>query len=160
MEKTKKNDISPVSKTTKRNDFVEIKYTGYANEGIFDSNIEEDLKKLKSKDPPKKTVVSIGHAMLVKGLDKALEGKVVGKEYEISLSAEESFGQRRRELIRTIPMAAFAAQKVNPQPGMMLALDNQIVKIIVVSGARVTADFNNPLSGKAIKYKFKIIRIV
>ncbi len=31
---------------TKKGDFVEIKYTGLANNEIFDSNIDEDLKKL------------------------------------------------------------------------------------------------------------------
>ena len=43
---------------------------------------------------------------------------------------------------------------------MVFALDNHVVKIITVSGARVTVDFNNPLAGKDIKYKFKIIRKV
>jgi len=33
-----------VVETAKKNDFVELKYTGYANGIIFDSNIEEDLK--------------------------------------------------------------------------------------------------------------------
>ena len=32
--------------TTKSKEFVELKYTGYANNEIFDSNIEEDLKKI------------------------------------------------------------------------------------------------------------------
>jgi hypothetical protein len=43
---------------------------------------------------------------------------------------------------------------------MVLTLDNLLVKIIAVSGARVTADFNNPLAGKNLRYKFKIIKIV
>ena len=41
-----------------------------------------------------------------------------------------------------------------------LALDNYLVKIIAVSGARVITDFNNPLSGKNISYKFTITRKV
>jgi len=43
---------------------------------------------------------------------------------------------------------------------MVFTLDNQLVKILAVSGARVTVDFNNPLAGKDLTYKFKIIRVL
>jgi FKBP-type peptidyl-prolyl cis-trans isomerase 2 len=145
---------------THKNDFVEIKFTGYANGEIFDSNIEEDFKKLNPKEKPKKIVVAIGQGMVMDGLDDALEGKELNRDYEITIPADDAFGKRKRELIKTIPLAQFVEQKVNPQPGMVFAMDNQVVKIIAVSGARVTADFNNPLAGKEIKYKFKITRIV
>jgi FKBP-type peptidyl-prolyl cis-trans isomerase SlyD len=144
---------------TKLNDFVEINYTGYSNGQIFDSNIEEDIKKINKEAKAKKTIVAIGHGMVVKGFDRALEGKELNKEYEVDVPCKEGFGERKRELIRTIPMKSFIEQKVNPQSGMVLALDNQVVKILSVSGARVTADFNNLLAGKDLKYKFKILRI-
>ena len=56
-----KNDLSVISNVVQRNDFIEIKYTGYANGVIFDSNIEEDLKKLDKKAKPYKIVVIFGH---------------------------------------------------------------------------------------------------
>ena len=45
-----------------------------------------------------------------------------------------------------------------PYPGMTIQLDNSIAKVLSVSGGRVIVDFNNPLAGKEIKYKFKIIK--
>jgi hypothetical protein len=57
-------------------------------------------------------------------------------------------------------MKAFSEQKVYPQAGMMFTLDNALVKVIAVSGARVTVDFNNPLAGKDLKYKLTITRKV
>ncbi len=141
---------------TQKGDFIEIKFTGYGNGNMFDSNIESDLKQLHPKAKPEKLVVIIGEGQVVTGLDKALENKEIGKEYEVTFSHNEGFGERRKDLIRVVPLAQFTAQKVNPYPGMVLALDNQAVKIIAVSGARVTVDFNNPLSGKEIKYKFTI----
>lgn len=148
------------STITKKKDFVEIKYTGYANSEIFDSNIEEDLKKLNKNAKPQKTIVAIGEGMVVSGLDKALEGKEVGKEYEVSLSKHDAFGERKRDLIKTIPLKAFKEQNFDPRPGMVLTLDNSMAKIIAVSGARVITDFNNPLAGKEIHYKFKITHLV
>ncbi|MEM4271659.1 MAG: FKBP-type peptidyl-prolyl cis-trans isomerase [Candidatus Pacearchaeota archaeon] len=144
--------------TAKKGDFVEIKYTGYANENIFDSNIEEDLKKIHSKAKAKRLIVCVGEGMVVFGFDKALEGKEVGKEYEIKLSPKEAFGERKKELIKTIPLKIFTEKKMNPQAGMVLAMDEALAKVIAVSGARVITDFNNPLAGKEVTYKFKIER--
>lgn len=149
-----------MSEKTKKGDFIEIKYSGYANNELFDSNFEEDLKKLNPKAKPFETIIAIGEHMVVSGLDNALEEKEIGKEYEAKISPKEGFGARHRELIKTIPLHAFTAQNVHPQAGMVLTLDNMMVKIMAVSGARVIADFNNPLAGKDIFYKFKIVRKV
>lgn len=148
--------------TIKKKDFVEIKFSGYANNQLFDSNIEEDYKKLdlEGKGKPEKTIICVGENMLVKGFDKQLEGKSLNKEYEIEVKSKEGFGDRDRNLIRIIPLKAFSEQKVYPQPGTMFTLDNSLVKIIAVSGARVTVDFNNPLAGKDLKYKFTLTRKV
>ena len=144
----------------KKKDFVEIEYTGYANGEIFDSNIETDLKKINEKAEARKMIIVVGEEMVVPGLDRILEGKEVGKDYEVEIKAKDGFGERRRELIRILPLRAFTEKKVEPRVGMTLALDNSIVKIIAISGARVSADFNNPLAGKELKYKFKIVKIV
>jgi FKBP-type peptidyl-prolyl cis-trans isomerase 2 len=98
--------------------------------------------------------------MVVPGFDKALEDKEIGKEYDIHISSKEGFGPRKRELLKTIPLHVFTKHKVNPYPGAVLYLDNSLVRVITVSGARVITDFNNPLAGKDLDYKFKIKRII
>jgi FKBP-type peptidyl-prolyl cis-trans isomerase SlyD len=144
----------------KKKDFVEIKFTGYANGVVFDSNVEEDLKKVDSEAKPKETIVVVGEGMLVPGFDNALEGKEIGKDYEIKLSPKEGFGDRKKVLMKTIPLKVFTEQKINPYPGMVLSMDNALARVITVSGARVMTDFNNPLSGKDLVYKFKVVRVV
>jgi len=146
--------------TVNKGDFVEIKYTGYSNEQIFDSNIEEDAKKVNPQFKPRKTILIVGEGMIVPGLDKAFEGKEIGKEYEVTISPKEGFGDRKRELVKTIPLNVFSERKIKPYPGLVLNMDNVIARIITVSGARVVTDFNNPLAGKELRYKFKIVRIV
>ncbi len=151
---------SSMENIVQNKDFIEIKYTGYANNEIFDSNIEEDIKKLNPNAKPHKTIIVVGQEMVIKGFDNALLGKEIGKTYEIKLAPKEAFGERNRELIKTIPLKAFTEKDFSPKPGMIITLDNIMTKIIAVSGARVIADFNNPLSGKEISYKFTIIRKV
>src|SRR3989344_6326224 len=111
----------------KNGEFVEISYTGYSNGEIFDSNIEEDLKKINPDAKPEKTIIIIGEGMVVRGLDKALEDKELNKEYEVSFNHKEGFGPRRQELVRIISLKSFTEQKVNQHPGMVLALDNNLV---------------------------------
>jgi|TARA_Y100000310_G_scaffold130566_1_gene129737 FKBP-type peptidyl-prolyl cis-trans isomerase 2 len=144
----------------KKNDFIELEFTGYSEGKVFDSNIEEDLKQVSKDAKPQKSIIIVSQKMVVPGLDKAIEGKEIGKEYNIDLSYEEGFGARKRELVKTIPLKVFTQQKINPSPGATLMLDNHLAKIITISGARVVTDFNNPLSGKPISYKFKIKRKV
>lgn len=141
---------------TKKHEFVEVLFTGKANGTIFDTNEPEQLKQLDEKAKPLKLIVAIGEGMVLKGLDNALEGKEFGKRYHVALTANEGFGPRRRELVRTIPLKAFTDQRVFPQQGMTLSLDGAMVRISAVSGSRVIADFNNPLAGKDLTYDFTI----
>jgi len=148
---------------TKKNDFVQIEFTGYLDGKPFDSNRPEDLKKINpdaNSDTHPKTIVIIGEKMVVSGLDTELENKEIGKEYEVHLPYKEAFGPRKREFVKTIPLRVFTEQKINPTPGQTLFLDNMIARIITVSGARVVTDFNNPLAGKDLDYNFKIIKII
>lgn len=148
-----------MSKLQKK-DFIEIKFTGSVNGEPFDSNIPEELKKINPEAKVKKTIIVIGERMVVQGLDDSFEDKEIGKEYNIKVPYKEGFGERRRELVKTIPLKVFTDQKVNPIPGATLALDNTVVKIITISGARVITDFNHPLAGKELDYKFTIVRKV
>jgi len=91
----------------KKNDFIELEFTGYSAGKVFDSNIEQDLKEISKEAKPQKSTIIVGQKMVVPGLDKALEGKEIGKEYQIELSYEEGFGERKRELVRTIPLKVF-----------------------------------------------------
>lgn len=145
---------------TKKKEFIEIEFAGYANGELFDSNIPSELKKLDPAAEPKKTIVCVGEGMIIKGLDKALEGKEIGRDYEVSFGPKEGFGERKKDLIRMIPIKVFFEKRINPKPGMVFNIDDHLVKVISVSGGRVLTDFNNPLAGKEIKYKLKILKIV
>jgi peptidylprolyl isomerase len=147
--------------TTKKNDFIEIEFTGKVKDGeIFDTNLPEQAKKIGLELDNKPTVICLGHSMVIEGLDNELQDKELNKDYSISVDSKKAFGERKRELIRLIPKYVFTEKKINPQPGMTLALDQTLVRIVSVSGGRVLVDFNNPLAGKQVVYDFKIKKIV
>jgi FKBP-type peptidyl-prolyl cis-trans isomerase 2 len=148
----------------KQKDFIEIEFTGRVKDGdIFDSNRKEDLAKIDSRLDAKGVkpfIFSLGQKMFLEGIDEFLIGKEFkpGIEYEIPLAPEKAFGKRNPELIKTIPLKVFKAQNLNPVPGGSFNFDGQIGRVISVSGGRIMTDFNNPVAGKDVTYKVKILK--
>ena len=142
----------------KKNDFIEIEFTGMVKNGeIFDSNIKEDLKKANLDIEPKPFVFCLGEGMFLNGIEEFLLGKEIGK-YEIELSPERAFGSRNPKLIQIIPSKSFKEQKLNPLPGVMFNFDGRLAKVISVSQGRILVDFNNPMAGKTVVYKVNVMR--
>jgi len=146
-----------------KNDFIEIEFTGKirGTDEIFDTTIKADAEKagLNIKEI-KPFILSVGHKMLPTGFDADIEGKDVGKQYTLNLNPEDAFGKRDPKLVRMIPTKHFHEQKINPERGMQLNLDGQIVKILSSDRGRTLTDFNNPLAGKPITYTYKINKTV
>ncbi len=146
--------------TVKKNDFVEVEFTGRANGDLFDTTDKKEAEEMGLQAEVKPVIVSVGNGMLLEGFDKALIDKEIDKKYSIHLEPKDAFGIRNPSLIKTIPMRVFREKDMNPMPGMTLQLDNQVAKVISVSGGRVMVDFNNQLAGKEIDYEFKILKKV
>ena len=144
----------------KEKDFIEIEFTGKTKDGkIFDSNIKEDLKSISSEIEAKPLILCLGQGMFLKGVEDFLIGKDLG-DYSIELSSENAFGKRNNKLIQVIPLKVFIEQKLNPVTGAIFNFDNRLGKVLTTSGGRVIVDFNNPLAGKDIFYKIKVLRKV
>jgi len=143
-----------------KNDFVEIEFTGKANNEIFDTTNPDEAKSIGLDAKVKPIIACIGKEMILKALDDELEGKEIGEKYSIHLMPEKAFGKRNPSLIKTVPLRIFREKNMNPAPGMVFQFDNQLAKIISVSGGRITTDFNNPLAGKEVDYDFKILKKV
>jgi len=149
----------------KRNDFVEIEYTGTIKEDntIFDTTEEKIAKENGVYDKNadySPAIICIGEHNILKSLDEKMIGKEAGKEYTFDLPPEEAFGKKDAKLIQMIPLNKFREQKIQPVPGLQLNIDGTFGTVRTVSGGRCYVDFNHPLSGKEIIYKVKINRIV
>ena len=150
--------------TLKKNDFIELEFTGRVKDGeIFDSNIKEDLKKINSKsaDQAKPFAFALGQGMFLQSIDDFLIGKPeISKsvEYEIELSPEKAFGNRDRKLIERMPLKVFREHNLRPVPGFSFNFDGRMGRVLASSGGRVIVDFNNPVAGKDVKYKLRLLR--
>jgi len=150
---------------TKKGDFVEIEYTGIVKDdnSVFDTTDADVAKKEGFYNPkheygPK--IICLGEGQLLKGLDDFAIGKEVGKDYEVLISAEDGFGKKSAKLMKLIPTKIFTKENIKPVPGLPVNIDGMYGVIRTATGGRVIVDFNHPLAGKDLIYKFKIRRII
>ena len=137
--------------TIKKQDFVEIEYTG---------RIKEDNTLFDTTEGYSPAVICIGNNHVLNGLEEQLIGKEIGKEYTFEISSKNAFGSKNAKLIKLIPTGKFRQQNIQPVPGLQLNIDGVFGIIKTVSGGRCLVDFNHPLAGKDLTYYVKINRVV
>ena len=100
-----------------------------------------------------------GAQNIIPGLEQALEGKVVGDEFEVTVEAAEAYGDYSEDRIQQVPIEAFEGME-KIEPGMMVTAesdDGQVnLMITEVTETTVTVDANHPLSGKTLKFDVKV----
>ena len=104
-----------------------------------------------------------GAGNIIPGLEKALEGKVVGDELEISVEPEDAYGEYSAELVSTLSSSMFEGVD-QLEVGMQFhasAPDGQmqIVTIRDLDGDDVTVDGNHPLAGQRLNFKVKVVAV-
>src|SRR3989344_8604290 len=153
-----------MAETVQEHEFVEIEYTGTLTDGVvFDTTNENIAKEHNLYAKNRKfgpVIICIGEAQILPGLEKHVAGKEVGKEYTITLGPEDAFGKRDVKKVKIVPFNTFKEHKVEPYPGLQIDVDGELGTVLRVTGGRVLVNFNHPLSGKEVVYKFKILQKV
>ena len=147
-----------------KGDFIMLDLEGKDSSGeIFDSTKGEIAKKLHGKEGP--MLLIYGHAMMIKGLNDAIEDMKEGESKGIALDPNDAFGQKDQGKLKVYPITEFIkAGYKSLSPGMMMVINvpgGQLTGTIKsISNGRVTVDFNHPLAGKKVFYELKITRII
>ncbi len=130
---------------------------------LFDTTKEELAKEHGIHDPnmkygPMVSVVGVGR--LIKGIDEELLKAEVGKDYEVTIEPKDAYGERDPKLVKIHSYRELARQKIEPEIGKEVIINNKRGRIVTVTPGRVVIDFNHPLAGKTLKYRFKIVEKV
>lgn len=109
-----------------------------------------------------------GVNLLLPDFEKALDGKVVGDNFDVRMSPENGYGYFNEQMIVDLPKNTFEVDgKVDPNVIKignqlpMKAVNGQIVNGIIkeVKEDKVTMDFNHPLAGKNLHFTGEIVKI-
>ncbi|HIJ00768.1 MAG: hypothetical protein PWQ88_267 [Candidatus Methanomethylophilaceae archaeon] len=149
----------------KNGDVVCIEYEAYLvdDNTLFDTSNEEKAKEAGIYNEQYKYApmpVLVGSGGLFKGLEDAIIDSEVGEEREVILPPELAGGERDPKLIELLPIREFRKKDVEPYPGLEVTIGNRKGTVTSVHAGRVRVDFNSPLAGKTLKYKFTVTEII
>ncbi len=99
-----------------------------------------------------------GYGNTLPKIEEALDGQEAGYQTTLALAAEDAFGLRDEELVRTIPRSQFPpGVKVGGQlEGQGSDGRKQVFNVAKIKGDTVILDANHPLAGKALRFTLKV----
>jgi len=103
-----------------------------------------------------------GTGYLIPGLEGALEGHQVGDSFEVSVTAENAYGERIDGFVQTVPKEMFAGiedLEVGSQLRATTDEGEQTVIVIDVTDEEITVDGNHPLAGIDLKFEVEILEV-
>jgi len=151
--------------TVKKGDIVRIDYEAYLADDnkLFDTTKESVAQESGLFDEKYKYAampVLIGGGKVFPGLEEAILTAAVGAEVEVTIPFAEAAGERDPKKVEIYPMRDFIKQEIQPYPGLELNLGNRRATVVAVTAGRVRVDFNNPLAGKDLVYKFNVVEVI
>jgi FKBP-type peptidyl-prolyl cis-trans isomerase SlyD len=103
-----------------------------------------------------------GAGQVIPGLEKGIEGMEKGKSAQITVEAEDGYGQPRPDLFRDIPREHFPGD-MDIEPNMIFeATGPQGVmrfRVESVNDDVVVADMNHPLAGERLHFDVKVAEV-
>lgn len=141
-----------------KGDFIKLNYTGKVKDGkIFDTTDEELAKQeeiftqngLYGGD-----IIIVGAGHTIEGLEEDIQGKEAGYTGTVEIPPEKAFGPSNPKLIENISITKFKDKR--PHPGMNVDVNGRRGVVTRVIGRIATVDFNSPLAGKTVIYKYTI----
>ena len=106
--------------------------------------------------------ILIGHGNIVPGLEAALLGHEAGDRFEVTLTPEQGYGERRDGMIQRVAKKNFP-KGIVLKPGVQVTLQtNQGPRMVIVQkvGASVVdVDLNHPMAGRMLAFEIEVIDV-
>jgi peptidylprolyl isomerase len=137
----------------KAGDTIRIHYTGTLTSGeVFDSS--------EGRDPLEFT---LGSGMIIKGLDQAIYGMIVGEKKVVVIAAADAYGDMNPDARQAVPRSEFP-DDIPAEVGTQLQMqspEGQVIPVTIteVSDTEITLDANHMLAGKDLTFDFEITGI-
>lgn len=124
------------------------------------SDSEDTLIDSSYDDEPLEIIYGTGY--LIAGLEDALEGHQAGDKFEVSVNADQAYGERDDDYVQVVPKALFESiddLAVGSQLRASTDDGEQTVIVIDVQDDTITVDGNHPLAGLDLKFDVEIIEV-
>jgi len=107
-----------------------------------------------------------GSGRLLPGLERALEGKVEGERFVVTLPPEDAYGERNKALQQRVPVETFGGVD-QIEPGMVFLahseddrrVENVMVTEVDEDNGFVVVDTNHPLAGMVLEFEVCVVSV-
>lgn len=149
--------------TIKEGDLVQLELHGWINESgkLFTTTDKELAQKegiYSDRELYQPVFEIIGRHRLFPGLENSILNSKVGEEREVEIKPEEAAGPRDPSQVKLYSVRELERQDLEPRVGADVIIGNRIGRITQATAGRVRIDFNNPLAGHVLRYRYKVLR--
>jgi FKBP-type peptidyl-prolyl cis-trans isomerase SlyD len=103
-----------------------------------------------------------GSGGIIPGLESAIEGKIVGDQFIVSVAPENAYGQRDENMVQAVPRDRFQGV-ADIKAGMQFQANTptgpRLVTVVGVDETSVRVDANHPLAGVPLIFGVKVVDI-
>ncbi len=105
--------------------------------------------------------ILVGHGNIIPGLEAAMMDKAAGDRFEVTVSPEEAYGERREGLVQRIPKKHLRNARVAPGQQVVLetSMGPRAVTVVKVGATVVDVDLNHPMAGKSLNFDVEIVEV-
>jgi FKBP-type peptidyl-prolyl cis-trans isomerase SlyD len=105
--------------------------------------------------------VLIGHGNIIPGLESAMKGREAGETFEVTVTPDQAYGERREGLIQRVPRKHFKGAKLSPGMQVVLPTDQgqRAMTVKKVGISVVDVDLNHPMAGKVLNFDVEILDV-
>lgn len=103
-----------------------------------------------------------GHGGLFETMEAAFTGKAVGDKFEVTLTPEQSYGERREGALQRIPIKHLQGAK-KWAVGMSAVVESNQgrseVTIVKLGRFNADCDLNHPFAGKTLHFSIEVVSL-
>jgi FKBP-type peptidyl-prolyl cis-trans isomerase 2 len=103
----------------------------------------------------------VGKGNVLQGLDESLKGAELEKETEIVIPPDKAYGERRPEYVEFVKRNELESEMASSEEedraiyvGKHVHFKGRHGTVLMVTGRKCRLDFNHPLAGKTLKYRY------
>lgn len=106
-----------------------------------------------------------GAENLIPGLEQALEGKVEGDSFAITIAPDMGYGEYDAEDVDSVPLDEFGHDVSEFAVGEEIELwndeDEELFEAVIleINDTHIKLDFNHPLAGKSLHYELQVVEV-
>ena len=100
-----------------------------------------------------------GAGNIIRGLEKAMRGKSVGDQFEVTLGPTEAYGERNEAAVQRVSAKHFGESK-RLKPGQTVVLNTRQgprqATVLKVGRFNIDVDANHPLAGQTLTFDVEV----